>query len=709
MARGPRIPPDPACWGIFTDSDRRRHRPLRPSFRRSQTTVNTSDSESMIIMHHRPRPIASLLALSLATVLVGCDDQATTQDPLASVAAEYAESLRSRPVIRENADAADDTAERLRAIAGRVRTAGDADEQAAAILTTRIFLSAGTFDFDEALRFESKAARLRGMARTMAADADLLANAADNAEQLDISSANLAIEAALSMARERLGRAEEELDQLKSQLDKAESQREMHLAEAAEYERFAIEFDEEGIDKGPRAGLDEINEAIFNRQEANARRIAAANDEISILTVSPIIAHTDAERNGQLAVADNAREERRAAEARLEEARTYANEVQRALDEIRNDVGMLISESSDLETSEVLPRLQNAVGDYEAAAKAAKALTRGGTREDAAAGWRATSNAQFNAGRAQWEMASVLERRADVLGRLAAGGVLVDPNGGIGQDLQAALADRDASLDAAKASFNAAIESIDKVPGNDADIARLKQSIQAAIDALDGMPAPEPVSTGQPARASSSRGASRPTGSGGGFGTPAELASFMSDPTSQIDPSRFSRLEASFRATTPQAKSISKLLTAGSVMLPLFEAMSEKFGASAMEQLSEGAGMMASSPLPTNFKVESVDGDTAVMTTADGSQSLMLSKTSSGWVIDLDATVKNDPQAAMMAEMVGPMIDQMMQPLGKAVDGLAAQVRAGEFSSPEEVMEALLETMSQAMPGGGGGGGFGGF
>ncbi|MEE2973271.1 MAG: hypothetical protein VX672_09100, partial [Planctomycetota bacterium] len=622
----------------------------------------------------------------------------------------YADALRSRPVIREDADSADDTPERLRSIAGRVRTARDADEHASAILATRIFLSAGTFEFDEALRFESKAARLRGMARTMAADADLLANAASNADGLDISTANLAIEASLSMARERLGRAEEELDQLENQREKAEAQREMHLAEAAEYERYAIQFDEEGVDKGPRAGLDEINEAIFNRQEANSRRIAAANDEISILTVSPIIAHTNAERTGQLAVADSAREERRAAEGRLEEARAYANDVRRELERISNDVALLVRESSELETSEVLPRLENAIGDYEAAAQAARTLTRGGTRNDAAAGWRTTSNAQFNAGRAHWEIATVLERRTDVLGRLARGGVLVDP-GAVGQDVEAALSARDESLDAAKASFEAALESIDKVPGSDADTARLKQSIQTAIDALAGVPAPEPVSTGQSAGTSSSRTTTRPaTSGGGGFGTPAELANFLSDPTSQMDPRSFQRLESALRATTPQAKSISKLLTAGSVMLPLFEAMTDKFGVSAMDQMGDGADMMANSPLPTNFKIQSVEGDTAIMTSGDGQQSLVLTKTSSGWVIDLDATVKRDPQAAMMAEMIVPMIDQMMQPLSKAVDGLAARVRAGDFSSPDEAMEAFLETMAKSMPGGGGGGGgFGGF
>ena len=661
----------------------------------------------MTTMHHRPRFIASLLAISSVAFVTGCDEQSVTEDPLASISADYAEVIRSRPVIRDDSETPDESPQMLRSLAGGLRSAGEGvNEHASAILETRIYLSAATFDFDEALRLESKAGRLRNMAHMMAADADLLANAASNAEALDISSANLAIEAGLSAARDRLTQAESELELLQAQVEKAEDQREMKLTEAAEYERYAIQFQEEGADKGPRAGLDEINESIFNRQEANSLRIAAAQDDISILTVSPTIALIGAEREGQLAVADGAREARRVAEARLEESRSYASDVRQALEKIGENVNLLLRESVQLETTEILPRLEAAIGDYEAVASSARTLTRGGTREDTAAGWLTISNAQFNAGRCQWEMASVLERRADVLGRLAAGGVLVNPQG-VRQDLESAANGRDEQLAAAEASFKQALESLGNIAGGDAQTAGIQQSIESAISVLNGVPTSKEMLSGSNGSSGSS-GSSKASGStaasssGGGFGTPAQLAAFMSDPNSQMDPEAFDRLQNAMTATTTGGKSIQSLLTAGSVMLPLFEALSAKFGSAAVKASMDGSGAMANTPLP-KFKVESVDNDTARLVSTDGSQKLKATKTSNGWKIDLDATVAEDPQAAMMAEMMGPMIEQMLQPLGKAVNNLAGQVRDGEFSSVEEAMDAFQEMMAQAMPSGFGG------
>ncbi|MAD78568.1 MAG: hypothetical protein CMJ51_04255 [Planctomycetaceae bacterium] len=668
----------------------------------------------MTTMHHRPRFIASLLAISSVAFVTGCEEQSVNEDPLASISADYAEVLRSRPVIREDVETPDESSQMLRSLAGGLRSAGaEVNEHASAILATRIYLSSATFDFDEALRMESKAGRLRSMARMMAADADLLANAAANAEALDISSANLAIEAGLSAARERLARAESELEVMQAQVDKAEDQRAMKLAEAAEYERYAIQFQEEGADKGPRAGLDEINESIFNRQEANSRRIAAAQDDISILTVSPTMALIGAEREGQLAVADGAREARRVAEARLEESRSYANDVRRTLETIGENVNLLLRESVELETTQILPRLEAAIGDYETVASTARALTRGGSRDDAEAGWLTISNAQFNAGRCQWEMASVLERRADVLGRLAAGGVLVDP-AGVRQDLESAAAARDEGLAAAEASFNQALESLANIKGGDADTARIQQAIDGSISLLKGIPSSaEMLETA--GKSSSSPGMSSTAASGGsgnGFGTPAQLAAFMSDPNSQMDPEAFKRFQSAIVATTSSGKSIQSLLTAGSVMLPLFEALSAKFGSAAVMSEMKSSGAMANTPLPT-FKVDSVDGDTARLISSDGSQKLLAVKTADGWKIDLDETVANDPQAAMMAEMMGPMIQQMLQPLSKAVNDLATKVRDGTYANVQEAMAALEQAMGQAMPsglgGGGGGRGGGGF
>jgi hypothetical protein len=52
---------------------------------------------------------------------------------------------------------------------------------------------------------------------------------------------------------------------------------------------------------------------------------------------------------------------------------------------------------------------------------------------------------------------------------------------------------------------------------------------------------------------------------------------------------------------------------------------------------------------------------------------------------------------------MGPMLAMIMAPMSKAGKAVAVRIRAGEFSSPEEVAAALAEEMQKS-----GGGLFGG-
>ena len=662
-------------------------------------------------MHHRTRFITSLLALSSATLVVGCGERSDQPDQIAKISSDFANALRTRPSVRENADAPDDSAKGLRQLAGRAKSA---DAPGSDLLANRIYTSAGTFDFDEAMRLESKAARLRNLARKLAANADLLADAASNAENLDISDANRMIETWRAEARSELTGAEEKLDEIQSKIEQAQNQREAHLAQAAEYEAIAVERAEEGVDLGPKDGEDAINESIYFRQQADELRIRAARDDTTILTLEPTRSLAGVERDAQLAKADHARESRRMAEGRVQEAQAFAAQIRDELGRLSETVGRLMDESVQLEQAEIMPRLEAAIGDFTAAAGAARGLSRGGTKAESNNAWRSVANAQFNTGRCQWETGSIFARRGDALARISAGGALLDP-AAIRSDIEGAEASRKEAFTAAEDSFKQALESIGRITDNDAQTARLRQSVEEAIATLNGTPpTAAPPTGGSRASAANRRRASggsssRPASGGGttgGFGTPAEAATFLSDPANQMSAASLKRLTSAMKADTPQGQAAEKLLTATSVMMPLFEAMTQKFGADAVMSVM-GSSVLSQAPT-TKFKVESVDGDVATLKSTDGRQTLKLVKTSKGWVYDLDKSIEDDPQAAMMIEFMGPMLDQMLKPLGKAISELTAKVKAGDYSSPQEVMDALDTQMENAMPGGGGpGGGFG--
>ena len=657
-------------------------------------------------MLHQTRLVASLILAGSTTLLLGCDEQSNREDPLAAIAVDFTEVVRNRPAIRASADETDDSASNLRQLASRARSAGT---PGADLLASRILLSAGTFDYDEALRLESKAARLRALARRLAADADRLARSAASAEQLDLSEATRMTEGWMDEARRELGIAEDALAELGTQIGVAEDQRNANLAKAAQFEAIAVERAEEGIDLGPLDGVDAINESIYFRQQADERRIAAARDDTAILTLQPALTLTTIERENQRAKSEHATESRRTTEGRLDTARTYANDVRRQLATIADTVGALLDEAIAIETEQILPRLEASVGDFQSAATIARSTTRGGSRGESDNGWRSIASAQFNAGRSQWEAASVLGRRGETLARMSQG-VLLDPNE-VGSVLDGTNSGREEALAAAETSFNEALSSLSNVSGDATGNARLRQSIESAIASLKGDPIVVDVTpastsggfaTGGGAATPASTGGSSAI-SGDGFGTPAEAARFLSDPDNQMSKAGIARIEAAIKADTPQGKAIKNLLTIGSIAVPLMEAMTSQFGQAATEGAMSG-DFMDSAP-SVEFEVDSVDGNVATLKSKDGSQSLKLVKGSNGWIVDADKTIADDPQVAMMIEFMGPMIDAMLKPMQAMMDSLAQRVESGEFSSAAEAMQALEEEMADAMPGGGGGGG----
>lgn len=667
-------------------------------------------------MQARPRFITTLLALSATALVAGCGEDPTAEDPLAAVAVQYQKALRDRPVIREKADMTDDTAETLRQLASRAQAAGrESDERAAAILVSGIRSTAATFDYDEAMRAESRAASFRDLLRSMAADADLLAAAAASAESIDLGDTNLLLEGQLADARARLDAADSELESLRTQTELAESQRDESLAEAMEFDELAQEDD---VSAESSADIEDWkdykNGAAYNREKSHLRRIDAARHEISILTINPTMVLADARRNGASETVDAARDARRAAENSIDEVRAYGNEVRALLDDLAAAATDTLARIESIENDQVLPRLEASIADFEAAATASRAMTRGGSREDASAGWRAIANAQFGAGRAHWEIGSIQGRRGDLFARIAAGGVLADPTSA-GRVADAAFEAQTASLESAESAFTEAIASLSNIQGDEA-ATKIRTTIEAAISGVKGESMARAAAT-TPSGGSSFAGGGSTTGgrsSGAGFGTPAELANFLSDSSNALSPAAFNRMKSAMRATTSSGKAVENLLSSAGMTMPLIEALSAKFGEDAvMAAFADGGGLGGGGlnmDLSTTFSVDSTEGDTATLKSSNGSQSLVAVKTPNGWMVDLDASVDADPNMKMMVQMMGPMIEQMMAPMREAVDGLTTRVNAGEFDSLEDAMAAVEEAMSAAQPQGGAGGGFpGGF
>jgi hypothetical protein len=662
-------------------------------------------------MQARPRFITTLLAISAASLIAGCGETSDTEDPLAAISDQYRKVLRERPVVREKADATDNTAETLRQLAGRAQSAGrEGDEQAAAILISGIRSAAATLDYDEAMRAESQAAVMRGLVRALATDADRLATAAENAEQLDIGETTIVLETQLARARESFNEADSELEELRSQTELAASERDELLAVASELDASANESAETASELNPIEAQEWWMEAAWLRGEAHKARVAAALSDISIQTIAPTMVLADARRTGQSDVIDAARETRRTAENRVDEARAFASEVRELLADLGTAATESLARVDQLETTEIMPRLEASISDFEAAASAARVLTRGGSREDAAAGWRAIANAQFGAGRAHWEIATIQGRRADLFDRIATGGTLADA-GSARQAAEAAFEGRKASLEAAETAFNEALATLGNIQGDDASASRIRATIERAISGVKG----ESMARSAPASyASTTPSGDGPStsSSGTGFGTPAELANALSS----MNPADTTRIAGAIQAKSDVARGLQKALSGGDAISPLMDALAEAFPDFDPSEMADAAVMPGmGGGAAFGFSVKSAEGDSAKISDSNNTMTFVAVRTGNGWIIDLDASMEADPNLKMMAQMMGPMLEQIQKPMKQAAADVAARVRAGEFSSANEAMMAFAELLEDSMPsmpgfgGGGGGGGFGGF
>ena len=650
------------------------------------------------------------LSLLLIAGLTGCGESSDTgNDTIAKINADYAAVLRERPVIREERGSTDDSAEELRRIATRADTIGrTSDARSAANLAANIRSAAGSFEFDEAVRMESSAQALRMIIRSLAGDAELLQSAAMAAESMDNSAANLVIESSLADARSRIAATEDQLDTLNEQISQSEGQRDSRISRAAALESTAGERGRSGVDAGPLDGLDHINESIDLRQQARSHRIAAARDHIAILHREPNVRVEEAKRDGQNNILDSARSARKNAERRQDAAMTYASEVRSGLEALAQTISKSLAELNVMEDEQILPRFEASIRDFDSSVNSARQLKNGGSKSEAASGSRAIANAEFGKGRVAWEAATMQNRRADVIARVAASGVIQD-NAALKTKLESTIASRDAFLLEAAASMQKGLDALNGVQAKDATDAKIVQQIQRAIEGVKGgdlvsmsdAARIERSSNRSAATRSSSRSSTADTGSG--FGTPGAIAKFLSNPPANADAAN--RLNAALVAKSETAQQLKKMFTAqGNLLNDLVAAMDTRFGEAATATAMKSSEGMANGPLSSAFTVDSVDGDTGTLKSEDG-QKIIVSKGTNGWIVDLDATLKADPQIEMMVAMAGPMMDRMMAGMSETIGAMVKKVYAGDFDSADAVMAALQESLAQSMMGGAGGGG----
>ena len=431
-------------------------------------------------------PCVSLAALCVMALMASCGESRDSSDPLAEVAAAYRTAIRNHPAIQSSTESTS-TAEKLRSIARRADSAGrNGNIDAAAILASGIHAKAGAIALHTASSIQSQVTVTMDTIGQLIDDAVLLDASAQSRESLNLASSREYLANERADANSRLAEAESQLDGIREPIKNAITNRETNKTRAAQLDAEAAGLAQQGLDAGPLQGHGFIEESIDLRRQAHGQRISAAREELTLVELQPNQRIAEKGRQSQQSRLDAARDSESQTESRRNEAADYAQSIRSQIDAIRERLSPIFQQLATEQTQTILPGFDAAAKDFAASASAAKKATRSDSAEQKSTAWMAVTSGELGAGRVHWAMANSLESQADLLKKLAKSGDLLGEESRWRNDLDTTLQAHGKAIEAAKASYQAALQSLGNVRGHAQEINRIRESIDLAVKAMEG-------------------------------------------------------------------------------------------------------------------------------------------------------------------------------------------------------------------------------
>ena len=283
----------------------------------------------------------------------------------------------------------------------------------------------------------------------------------------------------------------------------------------------------------------------------------------------------------------------------------------------------------------------------------------------------------------------------------------------------------DARREAEKAYTNAH-EQLDQITGRAAgpQLETLKQNVQRAISALSGRPVDLTAAPTAPTRSRAGR-SSGSSQIGAGADSPQALVTAINQ-ADDLESAGNLFLELTYISFNTASEREMHSIIAGAMRasLDLERALQEKFGTGLMEFGQQGLGGAGMFDQTSGFglgapgqdaKLGDVAGDhgTILVTSANQTEPMPIIRVNGRWFLDgsTDAGEMpgiggegNEEMEAFAAAMMEMMTTVMQEAIG-SYNELTRRVRAGDFASIDDVLQAVAELeqqMQQRMMGGGG-------
>jgi hypothetical protein len=464
--------------------------------------------------------------------------------------------------------------------------------------------------------------------------------------------------------------------------------------EAERLRKEANRLRREGADRGPTAGFTAYERGVQLDRSADRIEYEIGQRETELrfsLLPRQAVAQTRVEHlQMRIAAIDDAKASLAAlSEATAEEARLtrqLATEFREAIDAEVSALGQSKGGPLREQYEQTASELQRAATKARKAASQIRGELADPARLEAARTYQELGALHSSVGQGLAEHIGLLQRLAAVSTTWSS----------LGPEAADLAVEHKRQIEQATAAYTTAREVLDQVSGRTAGrkLEMLKNNLDMAISALSGQ-AIHRSSLMPPAGAGSPPGP--PTTAApdhGRFATPDDLLTHLEAlaSTATVDVDELLRL---YHAETPEGRAMTALV--GDLVIAtgrLREALVGRFGPSAVEAASGALALNAGLPTGLAGRITERTDDRATITfnaPTGASDTMSLVRVGGSWLIDADDIDEADRQRLSILQAMAPTVKT-------ACGDLVERLEAGEFSTPDEVIQALVEAMVGPTP-----------
>lgn len=453
-------------------------------------------------------------------------------------------------------------------------------------------------------------------------------------------------------------------------------------------------------EQGPAAGYGAYEQSVQLDRDADHIQYDVSQRDLELeFTLQPARALAQTRAGYTQSLIGAIDESRAAIDGLLQTFDDEARTTRKTIAQLRDEIVAELGELNQARTNELTDAYERAAKQLSAAADKAENAARLGQGESVPAARIEAVRANLELGHMHWSAAQAWQDHGALLDRVQASSGALGSASMVSAQVTAARTAHADALDNAKNAYTNAQSQLSRVTGRSAgpQLEALKQDVQTAISALSGetvdlTPAPTP-------RAPRSR---RPSSLGAGADSPEALLAAINQADSLASMTNlFVELTYVKFRNAAERELYSIMITSARASLKLEQALQERFDTGLMElgQAAWGggadmfggqAGFGFGEAQVQDARLGDVAGDngTIIVTSAGQTDRMPIIRVNGRWYVD-GTTASGDGLAMGIGGEGAQMFKTIMQDSISSLNDLTNRIRAGEFTSIEQVQEAL--------------------